>query len=1225
VPAHAAAGRSFPIVGIGASAGGLEAIEHFFSKMPPDSGLAFVIVQHLDPARHSSMPEIMSRLTRMPIQVVTDGMKVAPDSIYLIPPDKNMGFQDGALYLEEVTETHGLRLPIDFFLRSLAKARGAGAIAVILSGTGTDGTLGLRAIKAEAGTVFVQDPESAKYDGMPRSAINTGLADFILVPEAMPPKLIEFVKHATVNGTRISAAAENSRGPLQQVFAELRTRTGHDFSHYKPSTVRRRLERRMSVNGINDITKYARFLRENEPEARALLKDLLISVTSFFRDPKAFDALEIKLCELIKERSPADDLRVWVAGCATGEEAYSVGIAISECMDKMDKRLPVQIYGTDIDTEALHIARAGVYPANIAADLTPARLKRFFVKQDSSYQVKAELRETVVFAPQNFIKDPPFSRIDLICCRNLMIYLENEAQKKLLPLLHYALKPGGMLFLGPSETVGEASDLFSTLDKKWKIYQRKEVAISPERLRFPAAFSPSLPEPAAEPVRDQAGKLPALSEKIFLDSYAPTFAVIDEKYRLVYVRGRTGKYLEIASGQPNLSIMELAREGLRSELTAAIYEAARKKKAVFREGLRVKNNGGYQSLNLTVAPLTEHGVPEGLMMVVFQESGPAAAEGKTSPARERRRGIAIVEEELKLTRGNLQQSIEDLEASNEELKSANEELQSNNEELQSTNEELDTSREELQSLNEEMITINAELSAKTDLLTKANDDLKNYLNRPDIAIVFLDEQLNIRSYTPATADVFNIRDIDVGRPLDEITSRLVYQDVVDNAREVLRTLNSREVEVQRKDGHWYIMRILPYLTVQNALGGLVISFLDIDKQRQAFDKLAAANQEVKHALEKSQRLENDLLIKDYAIGSAAVGIAITDLEGKLTYVNRALLHMGGYKEKEVLGKHARTFFKDKEVLEAGLTAIVDRGSWQGELMARRKDGATFTAMAWGSLVTDNNRKPVCLMTSVEDITERKKAEERIKELNESLFRQAEELKVANKELEGYSFTISNNLKAPLRHLEGFSRALLEDYPDKLDEQGKSYLRNISEASVLMSGFLDNLLVLSSVTLAELHFDEVNLSEMVREMAAGYRVSFPRRHLEFIIKPGLVATGDSELLQLVLKNLLDNAVKFTQKIPRARIEFGAARSRNGEAYFVKDNGSGFNMAYAKNLFAPFVRLHAEGTFPGVGVGLAIVQRIIRRHGGDVWAESKAGEGSTFYFTLRRGPGDSVEPA
>ena len=482
--------KPFHIIGIGASAGGLEAFEQFFSNMPPDSGMAFVIVQHLDPTGHSSMPQILSRFTKMPIKVAENVTRVEPNSIYLLPPNKSMGVQDGALYLQEPSRPPGLRLPIDFFFRSLAKEMGPDAICIILSGTGTDGTLGLRAIKAELGTVFVQDPQSARYDGMPRSAIDTGLADFVLEPGKMPEKLVQFVEHSIVNGAKFGVTTEEAMEPLKQIFAILRTKTGHDFSRYKQATIRRRLQRRMSVNQINDVADYAHFLREDEDEVKALLKDLLISVTNFFRDPEAFEALKKQMKELIKNKPQRSDIRVWVAGCATGEEAYSVAIIIQECLDELEKRLPVQMYGTDIDVDALHVARTGKYPANIEADVTPDRLKRFFVRENDTYLLKKEIREFIVFAPQNFIKDPPFSKMDLICCRNLLIYLESDVQKRLLPLLHYALRPHGILFLGTSETAGESGDLFDLIERKWKIYQRREALISAERLQFPAAFAP---------------------------------------------------------------------------------------------------------------------------------------------------------------------------------------------------------------------------------------------------------------------------------------------------------------------------------------------------------------------------------------------------------------------------------------------------------------------------------------------------------------------------------------------------------------------------------------------------------------------------------------------------------------------------------------------------------------------------------------------------------------
>lgn len=954
---------SIRIIGIGASAGGLEAIEQFFKNLPPDTGMAFVVVQHLDPSGHSSMPEILSRFTAMPIQVVSDGLKVVPNSIYLIPPGVSMNIENGSLFLREPAQPPGLRLPIDFFFRSLAKEMGPDAVCIILSGTGTDGTLGLQAVKAEQGTAFVQDPKSAKYDGMPRSAIDTGLADFILDPDRMPGKLIEFVGHLAVNGARLRTHKDENAAPLQRIFAILQTRTGHDFSRYKGSTIRRRLERRLSVNRINDIADYARFLSSNQDEIKALLKDLLISVTNFFRDPEAFEALKVQLKAHLQSKDQGSDLRVWVSGCATGEEAYSIAIIISECIEELKKRFQVQIYGTDIDIDALRIARIGRYPENIAADITAARLKHYFVKSGNTYTVNKEIRERVVFAPQDFIKDPPFSRMDLICCRNLLIYLENDVQKRLLPLLHYALKPGGILFLGNSETIGDSKDLFSIMNKKWKIYQRRDVLLSTDRLKFPSAFVPSSREITGDTAKSVSeNRIPEIAEKIFLDDYAPTFAVIDEKYRLVYVRGRTGKYLEIASGQPSLSILDMAREGLRTELSSAIYQATSEGKKIVREGLRVKHNGGFQALTLTVAPLGT-GDQAQYLIIVFQELALSAGETPTNPFPKSKKRVTALEEELKLTRENLQATVEELEAANEEMKSANEELQSNNEELQSTNEELDTSREELQSLNEELNTLNSELQDKNELLGRTNDDINNFVNRTDIAIVLLDDELKIRSYTPATVEILNIRNIDLGRPLADTTSRLAYDRMVQDAFEVLRTLQPKEVEVQRKDGHWYSLRMTSYRTAQNVVSGVVMSLLDINEQKKASILLG----------ETRDYLEN-------LFDHANAPMIVWNPELRITVFNHAFEELTGRTSVEMLGKKVDILFPDKQ--RKSVLRKIQRTTTKGErwevveIPVQHVDGSVrFVLWNSATLYAPDGKTPVATIAQGQDVTERKKAEE----------------------------------------------------------------------------------------------------------------------------------------------------------------------------------------------------------------------------------------------------------
>jgi two-component system CheB/CheR fusion protein len=1164
----------FRIVGIGASAGGLEALEQFFKAMPSDSGMAFVIVQHLDPSGHSSMSEILTRFTKMPVRLATDGMQVEANSIYLIPSNKNMGILRGTIFLAELARLPGLRLPIDFFFRALAKEKAHDAIGIVFSGTGTDGTLGIRAIKAEMGTVFAQDPDSARYDGMPRSAIDTGLVDFVLKPGDMPNKLIEFVEHLEINGTESGKTSAEDKEPLHQIFAILRTKTGHDFSRYKRPTVRRRLQRRMSVNQISDISSYARFLRENEDEANSLLKDLLISVTGFFRDPEAFVSLKRHLKALLNSKSEGADFRIWVAGCATGEETYSIAIIVLECLDELKKQLEVQIYGTDIDIDTLQIARTGLYPANIAADVTPERLHAFFVKEKNSFRVKKEIREIVVFAPQNIIKDPPFSRMDLICCRNLLIYLESDLQKRLLPLFHYALKPGAILFLGPSETIGEATDLFTSLDRKWKLFRRLEVAVSPDRLRFPATFAPSTRQPVygmAQEINQQL--LPTLTEKIFLDNYAPTFAIIDEKYRLVYVRGRTGKYLEIASGEPNWTIIEMAREGLRTDLGSAIYKAAADKKKIVREGIRVKTNGDFLNLNLTVVPITEPGLPAGLLMVVFQEAGAVVKEPRVTGAKQRKYASGL-EDELKITREKLQNTIEELQASNEELKSANEELQSNNEELQSTNEELDTSREELQSLNEELTTVNAELQDKNEQLIKANDDLKNFLNRTDIAIIFVDEQYKIRSFTPATTDIFNIRDIDIGRPFNEITSRLAYENGAEDAHEVLRTLTPKEIEVERRDGHWYTMRILPYFTVQNAIGGLVISFLDIDKQKKAASQLQLLATVVTDS--------ND-------------AITTQDLEGNILTWNKGAELMYGYTEEEARKMTSISLVADEDrSLALQFLNDIRQGKQAHSLEVRRqtKDGGIIDVWLTTTKLMDEQGK-IRVATTERDITERKKTE-RLKD--------------------EFIGMVSHEMRTPLTVVTAAVRTALDERCTQEDVH--ELLKEADLNSALLAGILDNLLELSRLQAERIVLDKksVRIPAVVKKVTQRVRRLHPKSNLILDIESKLpVANVDPVRLELVIYNLVDNAVKYSPEGTQIRVF--AAKENNEIVVGVKDKGKGLTADEQKKLFEPFNRFSdSYSKARGLGLGLVVCQRLVEAQGGRIWAESKPGKGSTFKFTI-----------
>ena len=911
-------GTSFPIVGIGASAGGLAAFEAFFSGMPVDKdpGMAFVLVQHLAPDHKSILTELIRRYTRMQVFEVVDGIAVQPNCAYIIPPNRDMAFLNGTLQLLEPSAPRGQRLPIDFFFRSLAQDQGERAIGIVLSGTGSDGTLGVRAIKGEGGMVMAQNPGSTEFDGMPRSAIATGLVDYELPPAEMPAQLVAYATHA-FGHPRPPATVDTPKteSALKKIFVLLRAQTGHDFSQYKPSTINRRIERRMAVHQIDAIDSYVRFLQQTLPEVEALFRDLLIGVTSFFRDPEAFQVLEEQIIPKLFDDKPAGSVvRIWSTGCSSGEEAYSIAILLQERMQALKQSYTVQLFATDIDNRAIATARAGLYPASIAADLSPERLARFFTAESdgSAYRIHKGIRDMLVFSEQDVIKDPPFSKLDLISCRNLLIYMGAELQKKLIPLFHYALKPGGMLFLGTSEGVGEFVELFAVLDRKSKLYQRKENIHGMDRAA-PGRFLP--PMTALDAVLPRGAKKTAfpvklpmreLTEQALLQQLAPTSVLVNGEGDILYLHGRTGMYLEPAPGEAGISnILTMAREGLRHDLTMALHKAAGAKEIVRCPGLRVQTNGHITLVNLTVCPVVAgpaatpashlylailENAPPPAPEQVQQAAVPASAEasGAESDAESR---IAALKQELRAKDEYLQSTHEELESSNEELKSSNEEMQSVNEELQSTNEELETSKEELQSVNEELGTVNTELQTKVVDLSRANNDMNNLLAGTGIGTVFVDHQLRIMRFTPAASAVINLILSDVGRPVSHIASNLVgYDRLVADVQAVLNTLTPKELNVQTTEGKWHTMRILPYRTLDNVIEGAVICFVDITETVQTREALRKAN---------------ELLRLAVVVRDAHDAITVQNLDGRILAWNPGAVRMYGWSEAEALLMNVR--------------------------------------------------------------------------------------------------------------------------------------------------------------------------------------------------------------------------------------------------------------------------------------------------------------------------------
>lgn len=906
--APAAASQGFPIVGLGASAGGLAAFESFFSAIPRDTqtGMAFVLVQHLAPDHKSVLTELIQRCTGMEVHQIEDGMRVEADAVYIIPPNLDLVLCDGVLHLLEPVAAPGARLPIDVFFRSLAQDQHERAICVVLSGSGSDGTLGARAVKGEGGMVMVQSPETAAYDGMPRSVLATGLTDFILPPEAMPAQLTAYVRHAFGKRRALTTPPVTIDDALPKVCVLLREKTGHDFSQYKQTTLVRRIERRMALHQIARQDEYVRYLQQDPGEAEALFRDLLIGVTSFFRDPEAFEALEREaIPRLFADKTSGATVRVWVCGCSTGEEAYSIAILLQEHLESLREVFKVQVFATDIDPQAIDQARAGVYPANIAADVSPERLARFFSRepQGNAYRIQKVIRDMLVFSEQDLIRDPPFSRLDLISCRNFLIYVNPELQKKLIALFHYALSPEGVLFLGTSETVGESLTLFGPLDRKWKLYLRQgdqERAAMPSIGELMAPVSAAAGRAFDKSLSERRGgrlDLRTLIERALLKHYDCAALLVNGRGEILHIHGRTGRYLEPAPGDAQLNVLGMAREGLRRALMTAFQQAVSRKEVARMSRLRVKTNGDHILVDLAVRPAqtADAGMPlADLYLVVLEpsvdpmampeaDSGAEREPPSTGEGRDRR--IAELELELGAKEEYLQTTLEEMETSNEELRSTNEELQSVNEELQSANEELETSKEELQSVNEELATVNAELQTKVADLSRANNDMNNLLAGTGVAMLFVDHQLRITRFTPATTQLIKLIQTDVGRPVGDIVSNLVdYSALVPDLKAVLETLIPQEREVMTQDGVWYRMRIGPYRTLENVIEGAVITFMDISESKRAETEMREAR-----------------LLAESIVETAPVPILVLGEDLRAIYVNKAYYTAFGGTRSDTLG------------------------------------------------------------------------------------------------------------------------------------------------------------------------------------------------------------------------------------------------------------------------------------------------------------------------------------
>lgn len=941
-PACAPAWPRFPVVGIGASAGGLGVLKKLFAAMPPDSGIAFVLVPHLDPAHESLMAPLLAKCTAMPVIEAQDGMRIEVNHAYVIPPNEYLSISAGALYLTKPDIPHSAYASLDWFLRSLAQDQHEYAICIILSGTGSSGTLGLKAIKASEGAVFVQDPATAEFPQMPESAIATGLVDEVLPVERMPEALIEYGRRLRADEAHLARAADETSDALDQILALVGDEAHIDLRNHRSKTLMRRIQRRMSLGRIDRMPEYMAYLREHRDEVARLAKDFLISVTQFFRDPEAFQVLEATVIpELLARKSADQPVRVWVPGCATGEEAYSIAMLFLEQLSALQKRCPLKIFASDIDQAAVAFARAGIYPPAISADVGPARLERFFTHTgERFYQVNKPLRESVIFTMQDLVSDAPFSRMDLISCRNLLIYLEPEAQGKIVALFHFVLNEGGYLLLGPSETVGRDLDLFEPVSRKWRIYRRIG-STRYDRVDFPIGLGAAQRLEVARLARPQRyARVADLMQRVLLDAYAPASVLINRKGEVLYFFGATLRFLDLPPGEPTQDVLAMAREGLRTKLRAALQKASRNRVSVTISDARIKRNGGECLIRATVRPLALPRDGEELLLVSFED-----VDEPSGPPQHGTR--AVVEESL------TRQLESELAATREELEGTIEEMQTTNEEIQSANEELETSKEELQSLNEELTTANTQLQEKVGDLERANADMSNLLSSADVPTLFLDTGLRIRWFTPASTKLFSLVQTDIGRPLTDIATRVSDQNLVHDAQQVLETFTPVDREVRGAQSEWWLRRVLPYRTRSNQVEGVVIAFADVTG--------------IKLAAGRERRLATLLMDSNDAILAHGV-------DGEIAAWNRGAERMYGYSEAEALQMNVAQLVPEPMRVEE--RAMLERLR-QGQLLDSRetqrvcKDGAVRNVWLTATALRDESGKVSSVASTERDLAENK--------------------------------------------------------------------------------------------------------------------------------------------------------------------------------------------------------------------------------------------------------------
>ena len=1168
----------FVITALGASAGGLEAFETFFLTMPPDAGIAFIVVQHLAPDHATALPELLGKYTRMPVELARDGTTVAANHVYIIPPNATLTIRQGALHVTPPAAARGQRTPIDGLFSSLAEDCGESAVCIMLSGTGTDGTVGLKAIKEYGGMAMAQTLESAKYDSILRSAIATGLVDHVLPVEEMPMKLMEYAAHLQSTNGHATIIRDQLGEHMGRIHDVLRRRVGHDFSQYKENTIARRLSRRMKALQIETVEQYVGALEERPEEADRLFKDLLIGVTHFFRDAEAFDALSREVIpNLFVGKAPEKEVRACAVGCATGEEAYSLAILLCEYALGLEHPPKIKIFATDIDERALDVARKGRYPESIAEHVSPERLERFFTKHENAYQVKRALREVCIFTSHSFLKDPPFARQDLISCRNVMIYLAPELQRKIIPLFHYALRPGGYLFLGPSESGSSHRELFHAVDKRYRLFQKKQTVSRPVVI-FPSGIS--RPRDAGVPDSERAQQLPKQLERLILQRYRPACVAVRDNGDAVYFSGPVGRYLEPATGTPDANVMNMAREGLRVPLRTALFQAVTTRERVVQHQVEVQTNGHTTVIDLTVHPIVELSSAN-LFMVLFEEVAPAVSTPPRLPFdANAEETIRSLEQELRAAHESSQSMFEELESSNEELKSANEEYQS-------TNEELETSKEEGQSFNEELETVNHELNRRVAELDHVNSDLQNLNNSTQLATIFLDEQLRIKSFTTAASNLFHLIAGDVGRPITDLAAQFEAVDLVGAIKEVLSTLTMFERDVPGANDRYFLLRILPYRTVHNVIDGVAVTFTDITRLKRAELLVEDARQYAESIVET---VREPLLVLDGAL--------------RVKSANDAFFKMFQVTANATIGQ----FLYE---LGSGQWDIPDLRSVLGEIIPGQKQIENFrvrhefpaigqtTMLLNARRIEQRDRSTPLILLAIEDITARSDAEDSLRE--------------ANRDLQHFAYAASHDLQEPLRMVTSYSQLLAREFKGKLGAQGDQFITYAVEGAHRMEMLLKGLRDYWAVNAEKVEQSVIADGDHALAEALTFLAARVGETGAVITHDPLPSVRAEELpLTLLFQNLIGNALKYARDAEVPRVHVSVERSDGQWHFTVQDHGIGIDAKYLETIFVPFKRLHAK--HPGSGLGLAICQRIVERYKGRIWAESTEGQGATFHFTI-----------